>query len=151
MSQPERKRASADLQNKSPTQGSSDERLMMAKAQRCIWEKNDQTGNVSNLESVTLPPSPPLALHLLIPRCERNSFIPSSSLRRPPPGALLCVINYDCAGWQHTATVLINYQQEEEPLLSSPSSPPPFFSSLSTFFFPTSLSFCSCRMEARGS
>lgn len=57
-----------------------------------------------------------LALHILISQWEQNPFIPplllplaSLHCPLPVPRALLCVINYDCAGWQHMATVLINY------------------------------------------
>ena len=59
----------------------------------------------------------------------------------PVPRLLLCVINYDRAGWQHTATVLINYWQQEELFLCSPLSLslsclfPHFFSCLIIFPF----------------
>lgn len=80
------------------------------------------------------------ALHILISWCEQNPFIPlllllsSLCCPLPVPRALLCVINYDCTGWQHTATVLINYRQWEELFLSS-SLPLPSHSLVSFHFF----------------
>lgn len=78
-----------------------------------------------------------------------SSLVFSLRCPLPAPRALLCVINYDCAGWQHTATVLINYQQWEElfffSILVFP--PFPFPLSLSTFFL-VSLSFHSFLLQA---
>ncbi len=82
-----------------------------------------------------------LALYILISWWEQNRFIPPLLLLAslhcplPVPRALLCVINYDCTGWQHTATVLINYWLWEELFLSfALSLSPPIPLSLSTFF-----------------
>lgn len=79
-----------------------------------------------------------------------SSLVFSLRCPLPAPRALLCVINYDCAGWQHTATVLINYQQWEElfffPYSSSLLSHFPCLSPLFSSSHYLSIPFC-CRHQ----
>lgn len=65
-----------------------------------------------------------------------SSLVFSLRCPLPAPRALLCVINYDCAGWQHTATVLINYQQWEELFFFHTRLPSFPISLVSLHFFP---------------